>query len=265
MIYYFTTNLLLNPSISLLHSFLELITTSLHSLISILSHFITSLPHLTSLPLSPPLTLPPFTGYESNEQDRPQFEGEEILSPVDGKRILYFAKADKEYRARIANVSTDFIFFFLFYFIYFFIFLFFIFPFFIEFIQLLHTHSLPFILTHSFIPHTLLVYLLIAPHLISSLTLYYTYQSHSFITHLFKFLTLNSLFSTHIFSPHPHTSPTECNSILSCTHTPSLSLSLNDTFQLHINITECHSILSISSSPRRLCCVLPTSIYDLPC
>jgi hypothetical protein len=46
------------------------------------------------------------SGYESNEQDRPQFEGEGILSPIDGKPMLYFAKADKDYRVRIANVST---------------------------------------------------------------------------------------------------------------------------------------------------------------
>ena len=44
------------------------------------------------------------TGYESLEQDRPQFEGEEILSPVNGQSVLYFAKADKDYRVRIANV-----------------------------------------------------------------------------------------------------------------------------------------------------------------
>lgn len=46
------------------------------------------------------------SGYESNEQDRPQFEGEGILSPIDGKPMLYFAKADKDHRVRIANVST---------------------------------------------------------------------------------------------------------------------------------------------------------------
>ena len=79
--------------------------------------------YLNSLPLS----LPTLTGYESNEQDRPQFEGEEILSPVDGKRILYFAKADKEYRARIANVSTVFIYFILFLLFYFYYFIFIIF------------------------------------------------------------------------------------------------------------------------------------------
>ena len=46
-----------------------------------------------------------YTGYESNEQDRPQFQGEEILSPVNGKPVLFFAKADRDYRVRIANVS----------------------------------------------------------------------------------------------------------------------------------------------------------------
>ena len=190
MINYFTTNLLLNPSISLLHSFLELITTSLHSLISILSHFITTLPHLTSLPLSPPLTLPPFTGYESNEQDRPQFEGEEILSPVDGKRILYFAKADKEYRARIANVSTAFIYFILFLLFFFVLYFFFIYflislSFYLDFT---HTHTsslLRYELTHT--PDSINL----SPLLISSLKFInytlphtFTYLFYSYITHI---------------------------------------------------------------------------------
>ena len=44
-------------------------------------------------------------GYESNELDRPQFEGEEILSPVNGQPVLYFASNVKVWRVRGANVS----------------------------------------------------------------------------------------------------------------------------------------------------------------
>ena len=44
------------------------------------------------------------TGYESNEVDRPQFEGEEILSPVNGQPVLYFASNVKAWRVRGANV-----------------------------------------------------------------------------------------------------------------------------------------------------------------
>ena len=102
-----------------------------------------------------------------------------------------------------------------------------------------------------------------SPHLHISLLLIYN-------THFLTFLHISSHLPTFpLASPHHFTSSTECNSILSCTHTPSLSLSLSlsltDTFQLHINITECHSILSTSSSPCRICCFLPPSIYDLPC
>jgi hypothetical protein len=45
-------------------------------------------------------------GYEALEQDRPQFEGEVIKSPVDGKPMKYFASGEKNFRSRVANVST---------------------------------------------------------------------------------------------------------------------------------------------------------------
>jgi Calcium-activated chloride channel len=45
-------------------------------------------------------------GYEALEQDRPQFEGEVIKSPIDGKPMKYFASGEKNFRSRVANVST---------------------------------------------------------------------------------------------------------------------------------------------------------------
>ena len=44
-------------------------------------------------------------GYEGLQQDRPQFEGEEILSPINGKQTKYFSSAEKAFRVRVANVS----------------------------------------------------------------------------------------------------------------------------------------------------------------
>ena len=48
------------------------------------------------------------TGYESLEQDRPQFEGENIHSPITNKPYKYFSRAEKDFRVRVANVSYKF-------------------------------------------------------------------------------------------------------------------------------------------------------------
>jgi anoctamin-10/anoctamin-7 len=45
------------------------------------------------------------TGFEDVEQDRPQFKGEQINSPVDGKPTTYFASEEKNRRVTIVNVS----------------------------------------------------------------------------------------------------------------------------------------------------------------
>lgn len=44
-------------------------------------------------------------GFESEEQDRPLFVGEQIKSPVDGKDMLYFPESKKKRNTDMAMVE----------------------------------------------------------------------------------------------------------------------------------------------------------------
>lgn len=46
------------------------------------------------------------SGFEDSEQDRPLFQGIDILSPVDGSEIRYFPSKTKDYRRNVVNSIT---------------------------------------------------------------------------------------------------------------------------------------------------------------
>jgi hypothetical protein len=45
-------------------------------------------------------------GFESEEQDRPKFEGIDISSPIDGSPMTYFPDNQKSFRANVAAVRV---------------------------------------------------------------------------------------------------------------------------------------------------------------
>ena len=45
-------------------------------------------------------------GSEEAEQERPEFKGKNITSPIDGSNILYFPRSEQRKRNFIVNVST---------------------------------------------------------------------------------------------------------------------------------------------------------------
>jgi anoctamin-10/anoctamin-7 len=45
------------------------------------------------------------SGFEEEEQDRPQFKGEQINSYIDGQPMTYFSSAENNRRVTIVNVS----------------------------------------------------------------------------------------------------------------------------------------------------------------
>jgi len=46
-------------------------------------------------------------GYEEEEQDRPQFEGEPIKSAVNGRPALYFSKIERTRRNILSNLAIS--------------------------------------------------------------------------------------------------------------------------------------------------------------
>lgn len=46
-----------------------------------------------------------FTGFEDEEQERAEFVGEEITSPIDGSKMLYYSSSAQFFVSLFINVS----------------------------------------------------------------------------------------------------------------------------------------------------------------